>query len=100
MNNPPDHMFHARRTVVWSELARRDLQGIRAYIGLFKPLAAQRFAARLVSAVEGLAEHPDRGRPVGSLRELAVISPYVIRYRVTADAVEIVRIKHAAQRAE
>jgi plasmid stabilization system protein ParE len=34
--------------VIWSPRAIRDLAGIRAYIGQFAPLAAQRFTARLI----------------------------------------------------
>jgi len=35
-----------------------------------------------------------------ALRELAIIPPYLIRYRVTATAVQIVRIKHGAAKAD
>lgn len=79
--------------------AERDLTSIRAYIGQFAPPAAQRFAARLVEAAESLARHPDRGRPSGRYApELVVIAPYLIRYRVKAGTVQIIRIKHGAQR--
>jgi plasmid stabilization system protein ParE len=54
-------------------------------------------AVRLVSAAMSLSEHPDRGRAVGRFRELATVPPYLIRYQVTADRVEILRIKHGAQ---
>jgi plasmid stabilization system protein ParE len=48
---------------------------------------------------ESLATHPHRGRAVyGSVRELVVVRPYLIRYRVTEEAVQIMRIKHGAQR--
>jgi plasmid stabilization system protein ParE len=40
--------------IVWTETARRDLERIRDYIGQFAPLAAQRFAVRLVVAAESL----------------------------------------------
>jgi plasmid stabilization system protein ParE len=86
------------RRVVWSLAARRDLQGIHNYIAVMAPMSAQRFTARLVSAVESLAENPDRGRPVGRLRELVIVSPYVVRYSVRAEIIEVMRIKHAAQR--
>jgi len=56
-----------------------------------------RLADRLKRAAESLSEHPYRGRPVGGLRELVAIPPYIIRYQVGVDTVEIVRIKHAAQ---
>jgi plasmid stabilization system protein ParE len=77
--------------VVWTKRALADLMAIREYIGQFSPLAAQRIAARLRSAAESLAEHPERGRlATATLRELVVVPPY-------EDAVRIVRIRHAAQ---
>lgn len=83
--------------VVWSRRALADLAAIQAHIRQFRPLAAQRMALRLRAAAESLAEHPERGRVIGGLRELAVISPYLIRYRVADGVVQIVRIKHGAQ---
>jgi toxin ParE1/3/4 len=92
---------HPARRVIWSSRSLRDLESIHAYIGQFAPLAAQRFTARLVATVERLADQSHRGRFIGrEVRELVVIPPYVIRYRVTAEAVEIIRIKHAAQQPE
>jgi plasmid stabilization system protein ParE len=85
--------------IVWSARSARDLAGIRAYIGQFAPLAAQRFALRLIGTVESLAAHPKRGRLVrGEVRELVIVAPYIVRYRVTAQAVEVIRIRHGAQR--
>lgn len=90
-----------RYTVIWSQRSRRDLEGIRAYIGQFAPLAAQRFAARLISAVESLAEQPDRGRPVGrGIRELLAVPPYLVRYRILDGAVQVIRIRHGGQQPE
>ncbi|MHB8283145.1 MAG: type II toxin-antitoxin system RelE/ParE family toxin, partial [Caulobacteraceae bacterium] len=85
--------------VIWSPRAIRDLTGIRVYIGQFAPLAAQRFTARLVSSVENLAEQPNRGRPVGEgVRELVTVKPYLVLYEVTAGSVQILHIRHGAQR--
>ena len=84
--------------VVWSARSQRDLAGIRAYIGQFAPLAAQRFTARLIATVESLALQPDRGRPVGhGVRELVAVRPYLVLYRVEANTVQIIHIKHGAQ---
>ena len=84
--------------VVWTWRALADLTAIREYIGQFSPLAAQRMAARLRSAAESLAEHPERGRlATATLRELVVVPPYVIRYYVGDGAISIVRIRHAAR---
>lgn len=84
--------------VVWSRRALSDLFAIRAYIGQFSPLAAQRMARRLRVAGDSLVNHPDRGRLVtATIRELVIISPYIIRYQVMGDRVTIIRIRHAAQ---
>ncbi len=84
--------------VIWSPRAIRDLAGIRAYIGQFAPLAGQRFTARLVGVVESLAQHPDRGRPVGdNVRELTVVRPYLVLYEVKGDRVHVLHIRHGAQ---
>lgn len=84
--------------VVWSHRALADLAAIQGHIHQFRPLAAQRMAQRLKLAAESLSEHPERGRPSGRLRELAIVPPYLVRYRIGAGVVEIVRIRHGAQR--
>ena len=85
--------------VVWSPKAIADLVAIRAFIGQDRPLAAQLMARRLIQAGESLSAFPLRGRPAHrGLREWTLIYPYVLRYRVRDDVVEIVRIKHGAQR--
>jgi plasmid stabilization system protein ParE len=75
------------------------LEAIRAYIGFDKPIAAQRMFERLKLAADGLYQFPERGRlDKRGVRELPVVYPYLIRYRVREGRVEIVRIKHGAQR--
>lgn len=89
----------SRRRVIWTIDARDDLASIRAYIGQFKPLAAQAFALRLVRAAENLADTPARGNPMRhGQRALNSIWPYVIRYRIEQDTVFILRIRHGARR--
>lgn len=100
------HLGHARREararvvaeVVWSRRALSDLIAIRAYIGQFSPLAAQRMARRLKAAADSLTDHAERGRmATATLREMVAIPPYIIRYHVGGDVVTIVRIRHAAR---
>jgi len=87
------------RRVVWSAKAANDLAAIRAYVGQFNPLAAARLSADLMTAAESLALHPNRGRSISpKRRELAVVPPYLIRYRVATDAVYISTIRHGARR--
>jgi len=87
--------------ITWTRRAQRDIAEIRAYIGQFAPLAAQRFSLRLVTAVESLAANPQRGRALlGGRRELTTIPPYLIRYRISGDTIEIITIRHGARRVE
>lgn len=86
------------RRVIWSAEARANLVAIRAYVGEFSPLAAQRLARRLVTLADSLDQFAERGRPIGEgLREPTVVWPYIIRYRVTESSVVVLRIRHGAQ---
>ncbi len=57
-------------------------------------------ARALLAAGDSLASFPDRGRPVAGtgLREWTLVYPYIIRYRVAADHVRILRVRHGARR--
>ena len=86
------------RRIVWTAEAVGNLRSIFGYVSAFNAPAASRLARRLQTAAESLADHPERGRETsGGLRELAVIHPYLIRYRVREDAVIILRIRHGAR---
>lgn len=86
------------RRIIWSAEAVANLRSVFGYVSAFNTSAATRLARRLQAAADSLAEHPERGRetPRG-LRELAVIHPYLIRYRVRDDTVIILRIRHGAR---
>jgi toxin ParE1/3/4 len=84
--------------VVWTNRAKSDLLLIVEYIELFNPNAAVRLAGRLAMVAESLAEFPQRGRPISdNLREITTLSPYIIRYRILSDIVEIIRVRHSAR---
>jgi addiction module RelE/StbE family toxin len=81
--------------VIWAPAALRDIAGIHRYIAAFNPAAATRLIERLISAGDSLDTNPRRGRPAGAqLRELTVVYPYIIRYRVAADQVIVLRVRH------
>jgi addiction module RelE/StbE family toxin len=85
--------------VTFAPSAIADLASIRTYIGKFNPAAAGRMASRLIEAGQSLHEIPERGRSIGrGRRELAIIPPYVIRYRIKGDVVEIIRVRHGRQK--
>ena len=85
--------------VDFSPEALADLVEIRSYIGDRNPAAASRIAVQIVAACDRLEHLPERGRPglVAGTRELTIIWPYIIIYRLSDDRVEIVRVWHGAQ---
>ena len=85
----------------WLRGAAANLDEEKAYIAASDPAAAKRIATRIVDAVARLAEHPQMGRAgrVPGTRELVVPgTPYIVPYRVRGDAVEILRVFHAARK--
>jgi toxin ParE1/3/4 len=86
--------------VIWSPAALREIAQIYAYIAQFNPRAAETLARALLMAGDSLAAFPDRGRPIAGtgVRELTIVYPYIIRYRVAADHVRILRVRHGARR--
>lgn len=85
--------------VAFSPEALADLIEIRAYIGDRSLSAASRIAVQIVAACDALEHLPERGRPglVAGTREITLIWPYVIVYRIGLDGVEIIRVWHGAQ---
>lgn len=81
--------------IKWRPQARIDLLTIVAHIATDNPTAAQ----ELKNAIE-LADHPElfrRGRIKGT-RELTAHPNYIVIYRIIGKTVEVLRIKHAAQK--
>ncbi len=102
-------MGHTRRAaaarvrhVIWTLSARADLETIRAYIGQFNPIAAQRLAQRIVTSTETIiARFPQAGRSIGGGRyEFPIVRPYALRYEIDGDTVMILRVRHGARQAE
>lgn len=81
--------------------ARLDLIEIGEYLQRENPAAALRIIRRIQSASRALGEFPYAGRKgrVDGTRELVVTgTPYIVPYRVTGQAVEILRVYHGAMR--
>ncbi|WP_081432858.1 MULTISPECIES: type II toxin-antitoxin system RelE/ParE family toxin [Acidiphilium] len=85
--------------VIFTAEAINDLVHIRHHIGRENPAAATRIAVQLVAACDRLEYLPERGRPglVSGTRELTVIWPYIIVYRIVGQNAEVLRIWHGAQ---
>lgn len=88
------------KRVVRSAAAEADLRAIYRYIAVDNPKAAEATARRIVTASERLADHPQLGaaRPeLGAGIRSIVSDRYLLLYRIGADAIEVVRIVHAAR---
>jgi len=88
-------------TVRWSPEAAADFDSIIAYLLEQSPSAADRIARTIYTAASSLDTFPNRGRlgRVEGTRELVLAPlPYIVVYRVVADAVEISRVLHGSQR--
>ncbi len=82
--------------LIWRETALSDLEAIHGYVAVHDPAAADRLQEIFETSAERLAEHPfmyRRGRTDGT-REAVVHPNYILVYRVTAEAVEIVNVLH------
>ena len=84
--------------IEWTDDAVANLDAIVDYVAAFNPAAAGRLAERLIAVADSLAEFPERGRDAGGgRREMTIVWPYVLRYRVDPDRVTILRIRHGAR---
>ena len=85
--------------VIWSPAALADIGRIYDYVVAFNPTAAAELARRLKQCGDSLCDFPERGRPITNrCRELVVLWPYVIRYRLRKEEVQILTVRHGRQR--
>ena len=87
--------------VRWLRRALRNLDEEADYIARDDPDAAPRMIHRIATAIEQLTDQPASGRVgrVPCTRELVVTGTlYIVPYRVRGDAVEILRVFHAARK--
>ena len=86
--------------IEWLPDARRSFASQIDYIAGRNPRAAVEIGDEIEAAVSRLMDHPEIARPgrVPGTRELLVSgTPYIVVYRVEADAVVILRVLHDAQ---
>ncbi len=87
--------------IVWTTPSLRDLLAHFDYLAERSPVAALRLDDAVRQAVEGLAEHPNRGRPGRrhGTRELVLVGlPDVVVYTVGETRITVLRVLHTAQR--
>jgi addiction module RelE/StbE family toxin len=87
--------------VRWSDDALTDLRSIRDWIDTDNPEAASRQCNLIVNAIDQLRDF-NRSGPramARKVRRLQVVNtPYIIFYQPLEDAINILRIRHGAQR--
>jgi toxin ParE1/3/4 len=85
---------------VWRPTAIADRKSITAYIAQDNPRAAIELGDMLMQKAEQLDQHPMLGRAgrVKGTRELVAHPNYILIYRIVGKAVEVLRVKHAAQK--
>jgi addiction module RelE/StbE family toxin len=84
----------------WTPAAAADLQGISDYLSEHHPRYRSATMRKLYRTVSDLKKWPLRGRPgseAGTRELLFPPTPYVAVYRIMDQAIEIMRIYHAAQ---
>ena len=86
-------------SLIWRERSREAARSIFNYVADYDVSAAERLLAAIEACAEGIPDHPYMYRPgrVAGTREAVVHPNYILIYRVTAEAVEIVDLIHARQ---
>lgn len=84
----------------WKPAAIADRKGITAYIAQDNPRAAIEMGDALIAQAAQLDLRSKLGRigRVQGTRELVVHPNYILIYRIAGKAVEVLRVKHAAQK--
>jgi toxin ParE1/3/4 len=87
--------------IIWTERALRRLQELHDYIARDQPINARRVIHRLLARTEQLTRQPRSGRTVpeyddATMREL-IDAPYRIVYRIDADTVYVLSVRHGAE---
>jgi addiction module RelE/StbE family toxin len=85
--------------VLWTRLARRDVNGIWDYIDRDNPMAAELVESRILASIANLEQYPRSGRlgRVRGPRELIIpASPYIVVYAAEELRIVILRVIHGA----
>jgi plasmid stabilization system protein ParE len=90
------------RALIFSERALADIDRLKAFIAFDSANEAERAIIRIVAALDVLTLFPLSGIPVrGDIRRFVIThgrSAYIVRYRVTRDAIVVTRLWHALEK--
>ena len=85
--------------IEWRASARNDFAEIIGFIAVHNPQAARRMASIIEASVLPAAEHPymfRTGREPGT-HEIVAHPNYIVVYRITSSAIEVVTVVHSRQ---
>jgi toxin ParE1/3/4 len=88
--------------VIWTQIAKEDLQDIYDYISLDSEVYALRVIDKIVERTEILSKHPMTGREVPEfgqkeIREVIEGNYRIVYYLEDADKIQIIRVHHGAR---
>ena len=91
-------------SIVWTDEALRDIEGIAAFISRDSEFYAKQFVQKIFSATLKLEKFPEIGKPVpelpqSSYREI-YLKKYRIIYRFDEKHVYVISVHHSARRLE
>jgi plasmid stabilization system protein ParE len=89
--------------LVWSDIAREDLEGIHAFIAKTSLESADKTLDRLLGVAADLLENPELGEPITHARHENLRAfgerPYRFYYRVLPHVIEVVCVDHSIRNA-
>ena len=86
--------------LIWTPAAVEDLQDIVDYIAARSPDSAARVTSHIFKRIEALPLTPNighTGRQHGTLELVMRPWRYIVVYRLSSEAVRILRIRHGSQ---
>lgn len=90
--------------VILNERILRELREIASFISRQSPQNAVSVSERIVDTIDSLAVMPQRFKRVGKSRKsgspvhAVVVRPFIISYRIDAEAVHVLSIRRGARR--
>ena len=88
-------------SIVWTETALNDMNGIAEYISLDSAFYAKQFVAKIFLAVNKLEKYPELGKQIRELSKFSykeiLFKKYRIIYRLQADTIYIITVHHSSR---
>lgn len=88
------------REIVWLDSAVNDVVRLKEFIAKENPSAAKKAAEAIKDAAQRLIEAPSIGKPIKDLPQFRDLltrfgaGGYVLRYRIHAETIYIVHVRH------